>query len=54
MINEQKSTPTFFKKGNSVCIDIDCFLKAPMSEAINLGSSVKWIDRDICVTISEL
>lgn len=38
MINEQKSTPAFVKKGNSACIDIDCFLKAPMSEAINLST----------------
>ena len=38
MINEQKSTPAFVKKGNSACIDIDCFLKAPMSEAFNLST----------------
>ena len=33
----QRSTPAFIKKENSACIDIDCFLKAPMSEAINLS-----------------
>lgn len=33
----QRSTPAFVKQGDSACIDINYFLKAPMSEAVNLS-----------------
>lgn len=33
-----KSTPAFVKQGDLASIDIDNFLKAPMSEAINLST----------------